>query len=287
MARTFTDGGAAATGLATAASAGRCFDAIASGVGAWAGWVFRTGAPAAERGLVGFGDFLTDVGWWVNLGTTGLLAAMMPFATTNRVRTSSTATALNAWTHFVVNSAGKGTSNTEFTFYINGKFEAGTSTTNPTGAAPIAGSFAAKIGPGPGTQGAANSLAPPAHIGPVAFWNRQLTDAEALALAAGAHPFRFWPGLLEMWDMDEPLLEEGTVTRLPMLHSTTIPGTTFVNPPIEPLSLLLPPFRLNTRARHRDRRYVETVAAGGAVLNDYNFRRVMRGVGMGISRGAA
>jgi hypothetical protein len=228
MARVFTDGGAMS--LATVASNGKLFD---GGVGAWAFWIYRTAAPAAERGLVGMGDFTTDVGWWINLTATGLINAIMPFATANRVRVSTTATALNGWTLVIVNSLGRGTASTNFTFYINGKLEAGTSTSNGAGAAPIDGSFPVKIGPGPGTSAAANTLAPPANMGPMAFWNRPLTDAEALALAGGAHPLRFKEGLVEVFDLDGNSWEEGYQLRLVLLPGATNPANTAVRPVTE------------------------------------------------------
>jgi hypothetical protein len=263
MARTFTDGGAAASGLATSAGHGKMFDDSA-GVGAWAGWLYRTGAPAAERGLWGFGDFATDVGWWVTLGTTGLAIANMPFATANRVRASVTAMALNAWTHLVVNSAGKGTASTDFSFIINGKPEAGTSTSNGAGAAPIAGTFAAKLGPGPGTSAGANSLAPPVNMGLVGFWNRQLSEAEGLSLYCGAHPLRYRVGLLDWWDMDSQLYEEGEFARVNMLHSTTVPASTFMNPAIEAYPLAPLQLRQNVKARQLVRgRFAPPAAAAG------------------------
>jgi hypothetical protein len=264
VARIFTDAGAMA--LASIAGQGKLLD---GGVGAWAFWIFRTAAPAAERGLVGMGDFTTDVGWWVNMTATGLINAMMPFATANRVRASSTATALNAWTHVIVNCAGKGTASTDFTFYINGKPEAGTSTANGAGAGPIDGSFAVKIGPGPGTATVNGTTAPPAQFGPIAFWNRVLTDAEALALAAGAHPLRFRPGLIETWDLMSASHETATLGKVTLIAGATVPANSAVNPPVEPMPVgLLNRQRLNPHPRSYVRaRYFQTVAAAFTPLN--------------------
>lgn len=236
MARVFTDAGAMA--LASAASAGRLFD---GGVGAWAFFIYRTAAPGAERGLVGMGDFTTDVGWWANLTTAGLINAIMPFGTTNRVRVSAVGTTLNDWTHVIVNSSGKGTASTGFTFYINGKPDAGTSTSNGAGAAPVAGSFAVKIGPGPGTSAAANTTAPPANFGPIAYWGRTLGDAEALALAGGAHPLSFPEGIVDLWNMETSSIEEGYLQRVSLIQGATNPTNAFGNPPFEQQSILLPP----------------------------------------------
>jgi hypothetical protein len=251
MSRIFTDGGSMS--LASIAGLGKILD---GGVGTWAGWAWRTAAPAAERGLVGMGDFTTDVGWWVNLTAAGLLNAMMPFATANRVRTSVTALALNAWTHFVVRSNSKATASTEFTFVMNGIPEAGTSTANGAGAGPIAGSFAVKIGPGPGTATVNGTTAPPLHLGPIAYWNRILSDAEAAALAGGYHPARFPESLVDWWEMENSSWEEGGLLRIPLIQGATNPAVGFVRPPIEPA----PSSRTSLRSKNR---YLAIAAAAG------------------------
>jgi hypothetical protein len=241
VARVYTDAGAMK--LATTAALGLLFDGP---VWTIALPIYRTAAPAAERGLVGMGDFATDVGWWVTMTATGAIQAVVPHFTTNKTRLSSTVTALNAWTHLVVTNRSGALASSEISFYFDGKPEAGTSVSNGAGAVPVHTAFAFSVGPGPGTNAAANTTAPPANIGYVAMWNRWFTDAEALGLAMGLSPLRFREGLVEMWDFEDPIYEEGLVQGIPLIP-TTVPTNAFVNPPRERATVLRP----RTRARNR------------------------------------
>lgn len=232
MARVFTDAGA----MKLASANTKLFGAD---VFACAFWINRTAAPAAERGLMGAGDFASDFGWWLNLTATGLVKAIAPYATVAKARTSSTATTLNAWTHVVVNYLLTGLNSTDFTFFINGKAEAGTSVSNGSGAAPSNSATPFFVGPSPGTDTTAVTSAPPAQIGQIAVWNRPLTGAEALALAAGEHPSNFPEGLIEIFDMDSSLVEEGEFQRMYLVPTT--------NPTFALSPAIVAPYRIAPR----------------------------------------
>lgn len=259
MARVFTDGGA----MKLASPTTKFFGAD---VFACAFWIYRTAAPAAERGLMGAGDFASDFGWWLNMTATGLVKAIAPYATVAKARSSSTATALNAWTHVLVNYQLTGLLSTDFTFFINGKSEAGASVSNGSGAAPANSATPFFVGPSPGTDAVANTLAPPANIGPIAVWSRTLSPAEAVALASGEHPLRFREGLIEIFDMTTAHGEEGWLGKTYLVQGATNPSSAAVSPP-----LMAPPgsqpgeARLNVRPPVRSRaRYFVPAAVGGA-----------------------
>jgi hypothetical protein len=224
MARVFADAGAQS--LATAAQGNTQLTSFSV-----AFWIFRTATPAATRQLIAATiAAAASAGWyiWLNL-TTNLVTAGYPFTTADKTRISSTAPALNTWVHVIVVHNNTGTANTDFTFYFNGKSEAGTS--SGTGSGTHDSTTATKLEIGSGNTGAA----PPAQIGPVAIWNRVISPAEALALAGGMHPTRFPEGLVEYFTMESAQHEEGAFQKLFLVAGATIPTNAAVNPPMEAL----------------------------------------------------
>lgn len=218
-------------------------------------WLKRTATPAAERGIIGTasaGAGASD-GFYIDLTTGNLILAGYPFTTTDKKRTSSTAPALNTWVHVIVNHNFTGTANTDFTFYFDGKSEAGTSTATGSGTHDTATAGGVRIGAG-GSGGAFTT--PPMQMGPVALWSRVISPAEALALAGGAHPTRFKEGLIDIFDMMSALHEEGWLSKLLLIAGATNPTNAAVNPPAEYFSRTSPDIRVNvkpmlkTRARY-------------------------------------
>lgn len=251
MARVFTDAGGQ-----TLASASQKLTQVDSFSLAF--WAFRTATPAAVCDVIGTTD-AAGSGWYVIMQTTNLLELGVSYATTDKARRASTALALNAWVHVLITYENRGTANTDILFYINGKLEAGTSVTTASGAHSN-NAHAFTIG-----QGQEAIRAAPITYGPVAFWSRALSAAEALALAAGAHPLRFREGLVEAWDLSTATIEEGYQAKLPLIQGATNPTSAVVNPAIEQLPLLVMETRQNVRPMIRSRaRY--TVAAGSGII---------------------
>jgi hypothetical protein len=228
MARVFTDGGAQ-----TLLSANGTLYNLSSFSVAF--WLFRTATPAAERSLISF--FNASGAWHLGLTAANLITAYYSFSTADKIRLSSTAPGLNAWVHVVVTHNNLGLANTDFTFYFNGKSEAGTasSTGSGTHSNTVAGALTI------GSDGAGTGfLASPAQMGgPVAIWNRAISPAEALALAGGMHPLRFQEGLVELFSLEGAAGDEGWFQRTPLAQGATNPTNAAVNPPVEPPPLLL------------------------------------------------
>lgn len=240
MARIFADGGAQA--LASASQTLLDFDSYSV-----AFWLNRTATPAAQRNLIGIG---TTTGWSIELTTGNLVSAVLVYSgATDKVRNSTTVPTLNTWMHVVVTHNLTGLLSTDFTFYFNGKSEAGANvssgvTARVHGAAPLT------IGSGIGL------LAPPAQIGgPVVIWSRAISASEALALATGAHPIRFKEGLCAIYDLNTAHGEEDWVSSLYLVQGATNPTSAAVNQPLEPVPTSLFPARQNSRTR-RSRYFV-------------------------------
>jgi hypothetical protein len=253
------------------------------GAFATAFWIMRTAAPAANRTVLGADDQGGDSGWRIEMTSTGLIVGQYNYATANKTRNSSTVTALNGWTHVIVNHSNLGLNSTDFTFYINGIAEAGANVATGSGAhvaQAVAFIMGAGLGVGPNTSA-------PMNLGPVAVWSRTLTDAEALALAGGAHPMRFREGLVDYWALETAHGEEGWISNTYLIQGATNPTSAFGNPAIEQIPLSILEAQQGIRPRQRTRARYNVAAAAGVVLNDHNFRRVMRGAGMGVMRGAA
>lgn len=223
MARVFTDAGAmklisAAQRLTSDPSFSVSF------------WIRRTATPAASRGLIAAGDPVAAVGFGIRLLlTTNLIQAHFPYSTTDKIRSSSTAPALNTWVHVLVAHNNTGLNSTDFTFYFDGKSEAGTSVSNGVGTHDTATAAPIEIG----ANTASGETAPPAAIGPIAFWSRALSAAEALALATGKHPTAIPEGLIEYFEMEGATNEEGALQKLFLVQGATNPTNTVVNPAIE------------------------------------------------------
>lgn len=239
MSRVFTDNGAMKLISGTQRQASTDSFSVAF-------WLFRTATPAADRCLISAVDpVIATVGWVVRLTAANLIAAVQAFSTANKVRNSTTAPALNTWVHVIVTCAFTGTANTDFTFYFNGKSEAGTSITVGSGTHNDATAVPVEIGSSAGDA----TTAAPAHIGPVALWSRALSPAEALALATGANPIRFRQGLVDIFNMETAHGELGRVTGLWLAQGATNPITGQVNPPMEPIPTYLSVERQNYRTR--------------------------------------
>lgn len=224
MARVFTDAG----GQALASASQTVCDLASFSV---AFWMFRTATPALLRGVIGLGD---TTGWNIGLTTGNLIQGVIVYSgATDKVRNSTTIPTLNGWTHVIVTHQQLGLLSTDFSFYFNGKSEAGANvssgvTARINGAAPLT------IGSGIGTL-----MAPPAQIGgPVAIWNRVITPAEGLALGTGAHPLRYREGLVEFLDLNTAHGEEGKLVSMYLVQGTTNPTSAAVNPPTESWPLL-------------------------------------------------
>jgi hypothetical protein len=276
VARVFTDGSAAK--LITGVNR-LMVDATFSA----AFWLFRTATPAADRTIITAGDVTQPAGWIVRLLTTNLVQVAVPFSVADKVRSSATAPTLNTWMHVLVTHNQTGTASTDILFYFNGLQEAGTNIAAASGTHDTATACALEIG----ASTADATSAAPMNIGSVAVWNRAISPAEALALATGTHPLRFKEGLVDYFDLDGSAGEESYLTKLYAAQGATNPTNAAVRPPIEAIPLLWES-RLNTAPRSRARaRYSANAAAGGPVINDHNFRRIIRGAGMGVMRGTA
>lgn len=215
MARIFTDAG----GQALASASQRVADFASFSI---AFWLKRTATPAAARGIIGVGS---ATGWNVQLTAANLIQGVVIYSvSTDKVRNSTTAPALNTWAHVVVTHNDTGANSTDFTFYFDGKSEVGTNI-SAGGGSHISGAAPLTIGSGIGTL-----LAPPAQVGPVAIWNRAISPAEALALATGAHPVRFREGLVEFFAMETAHGEEGKIQSLYLVQGATNPTSAAVNP---------------------------------------------------------
>lgn len=250
MARVFTDG-AATQQLASASMTLTSIDSFSV-----AFWLYRTATPAAQVGLVG-ADEGSIYGFSITLTAANLIEATQLYSTAYKIRDSSTAPALNTWVHVVVVHNHTGTATTDFTFYFDGKSEAGTAGTTGSGSrAQVAVPF--RIG-----QGVQGLLAPPANIGPVAIWSRPISGAECLALASGAHPTRFREGLIETFDLSAAHGEEGWLQKLYLVAGATIPTSAAVSPAVEspPLSILETRQNVRPMARSRARYNAVTAAA--------------------------
>lgn len=250
MARVFTDGGAMKLISGTQRfSVSNPFSV--------AFWLYRTGTPAADRCLISsVHPSIATVGWVLRLTTTNLISAIQAFATANKTRNSTTAPALNTWVHVVVACNYTGTPNTDFTFYFNGKSEAGTSVSVGSGAHDDATDVSVEVGSSTGD----GTTASPANIGPIAIWSRALFGAEALALAGGAHPLRFREGLIEMFNMETAHGELGQISNIYLAQGATNPTSAAVNPPMEPMPSSLYAARQNYRTRRA--RYNVDVVVG-------------------------
>lgn len=242
MARIFTDNGGQV--LASAAQKLTMLDTFSV-----AFWLYRTATPAATADLI---DSLgaTD-GWHISLLlTTNLIAAGLRAGTTDKVRNSATAPALNTWVHVVVTHENRGLTSTDFLFYFNGKQEAGTDSSTMSGThSNAAQPFTV------GVNASAWNRTAPARIGPIAIWSRALSATESLALAGGAHPLRFKEGLVEMFEMLTAHGELGLISNIYLAQSATNPTSAAVNPPLEPIPSSLYVNRQNyqtRRARYGD-----------------------------------
>jgi hypothetical protein len=233
MARVFTDNGGQA--LASANQTRAVLDTFSV-----AFWMFRTATPAVLADLIASAG--AQDGWHLTLTTGNLVQASISNATVDKVRVSTTAPALNAWVHAVVTHLNTGIASTDFTFYFNGKSEAGTNVSSSSGAH-TATAQALTVG----ANAVVANRAPPVTFGLVAIWDRVISPAEALALATGMHPTRFPEGLVEYFTMESAQHEKGALVKLFLVAGATIPTNAAVNPPIE----ALPSPRANTRiGRH-------------------------------------
>jgi hypothetical protein len=257
MARVFADGGAQS--LAAASS-----KIVSPKDWSVALFLKRTATPAATRSIVSALDAAGDSGFFVWMTTGNLIQAGSVYVTTDKSRSSSTAPALNTWVHVIVVHMQTGTANTDFTFYFDGKSEAGTSVTTGSGTHTdnLACPFVV------GNDSVAALLAPPAQIGPIAFWERAISPAEALALAGGAHPLRFKEGLVEIFDMATAHGEEGWLKNLYLVQGATNPTSAAVSPPVEGAPLSLLETRQNVRPTVRSRARYNVVAASAFISDD-------------------
>lgn len=247
MARIFTDAGA----QTLASASGTRFMVNDFSV---AFWLYRTATPGATCDLITTGDG-TSAGWFIQLLTGNLVRGAFHGATANKVRDSSTLPTLNGWTHVIVTHTNRGTASTDFLFYFNGKEEAGTNNSALSGA--HANTTRPLI---IGQNALLGNRSPPARFGPVAIWSRAISVAEAMALAGGAHPHRFKEGLIDTWDMQTAHGELGQVANTYLVQGATNPTSAAVNPPMEPLPIMLHQGRLNYRIRRA--RYFAAEAAG-------------------------
>jgi hypothetical protein len=239
MARVFTDGGAQALATASQSILNNFNWSIAF-------WMVRTATPAARRGIIGINAGTTD-GFYVTLETTNLIQAAQVYSS-DKIRSSSTTPTLNGWTHVVITHNDTGLNDTDFTFYFNGKSEAGTAVQTAIGTHT---NGAQQVVIGNGVIG--TLLAPPAQFGPFAFWNRAISPAEALALATGAHPLRFREGLVEIFDMAAAAGEEGWLQKLYLVQGATNPTSAAVNPPCLPPPSWITDAHINVRPMQRSR----------------------------------
>lgn len=244
-------------------------------------WVYRTAVPAAERAMIVTYNGTAGSGWIINMLATGGLQAYMPFTTQDKVRKSTTVPALNTWVHCVVTQENRGLADTDWLFFFNGVQEAGTAVAAGIGTHSSTATGVLRIG----NNSATILSAPPMNLGLVSIWDRAITPAECLALAGGAHPLRFRTGLVDYFEMQTAHGELGQISNTYLAQGATNPTSAFANPPMEPMPSSLYPARQNYRTRRA--RYFAAAAGGGPVLNDYNLKRVARGVGMGVFRGAA
>lgn len=253
MARIFTDGGA----MALASISQRLTDLASFSV---AFWLFRITTPGTARNLIGVG---TTVGWSIQLTTANLISAAVVYSgATDKVRNSVTVPTVSAWTHVVVTHNDTGVNSSDFTFYFNGKSEAGTAISN--------GVTAHLAGAAPLTIGAGNGLlAPGANIGPVAVWSRAISPAEALGLAGGMHPLRFKEGLVDMFDLDAAHGEEGWQAKLYLVQGATNPTSAAVSPAVEQAPGLIEVTRENVRPMIRSRTRYNVPAAGFVAEEDF------------------
>jgi hypothetical protein len=189
-------------------------------------WAYRTGTVGFTDNIVGSVESSVSSGWTLKfVATTNVVQAHYIAATTNKVRLSTTALTLNAWTHIVITHKNTGLLSTDFLFYFNGKQEAGTDVSSQVGAH---GNLATRM-----TIGFVSGATAPVNIGPVTVWNRMLSPSEALALAAGTHPLRFREGLVDFWNMQSSYIEEGWIKGILLVPTTPNPGVA-INPRMEP-----------------------------------------------------
>jgi hypothetical protein len=253
MARIYTDAGA----MKLASALQRLTNGLNFSVSFW---LYRTATPAAARCLVSACDVTLSPGWIIRLTAGNLIACAVPFTTADKERNSTTLPTLNGWTHVLVTHNQTGLLSTDIVFYFNGKSEVGTNVASGSGTHDTATAVAIEVG---SSTGDATSAAP-ARLGQLAIWDRALSPAEALALAAGAHPMRF-RGLVDGWEMDAKTAEEGYLGKLSLIPGSTIPADTAVNPPVERWPLLL--LDGQPRGRPRQRIRARYSPAGLATLN--------------------
>lgn len=216
-------------------------------------WLYRTATPAATADLISAAGATS--GWIIQLLASNLIRGLIPAATTNKVRDSSTIAALNTWHHIVVTHQKIGLLSTDFQFYFNGKQEAGTNNASQSGAhTNVAGTLIL------GANANFGNRAAPVRYGPLAIWDRAITPAEALALAGGAHPLRFKTGLIDMFEMQTEHSELGLVSNTYLVRGATNPTSAAVNPPMEPIPTALLTERQNYRTRRA--RYFVPAASG-------------------------
>lgn len=237
MARIFTDAGA----MKLISGTQRRTNGFSFSV---AFWINRTATPAADRSIITAADTVATPGWGILLTAANLIQGNSPNGT-DKVRNSTSTPALNAWTHVVVTHNDTGLNSTDFTFYFNGKAEAGTSVSNGVGTKDSATAVAIEVG----ASTAFGTTAPPAQLGPIAIWSRALSPAEALALAIGANPFRFREGLLDVFYMQTAHGETGLFAGTYLAQGATNPTSAAVNPPMEPIPTYLSAERQNYRTR--------------------------------------
>lgn len=237
MARVFTDAGAQT--LASASQTTFMVDTFSI-----AFWLFRTATPGATVDVISSTLSGPQGGWGIQILISNLIRGIYPGATTNKVRDSSTAPALNTWVHVVVTHLQTGNLSTDWLFYFDGKQEAGTNNASLSGAHP---QTAAPLIIGQNSL--LGNRSPPAQLGPIAFWSRAITPAECLALAGGAHPIRFREGLVEMFEMQTAHGELGLVSNTYLVQGATNPTSAAVNPVLEPIPSSLYVNRQNYRTR--------------------------------------
>jgi Concanavalin A-like lectin/glucanases superfamily len=213
MARVFTDAG----GQSLESPTGPRFD---FGIFSVAFWVFRTGTPAATRRLVGTIG-ASGNGWAIQLLAANTIQAAFGFTTTNKARNSTAIAPLNAWVHVVAINSGANAVSTDWTFYIDGKLDAGTNVSSGSGSHQVSNGALSV-----GKNFSSGIDAPPAIIGgPLALWRRVLSASEALALAAGTHPNCFKADLVAIYGLDGLLNEEEFSQQVPSLvFNTIVPG---------------------------------------------------------------
>lgn len=200
-------------------------------------WIYRTGTPAADRRVISADDGNTDSGWFLDLQSSNIIQAVMVHATTNKKRNTTTTPTLNDWTHVVVvHTPGGSSASTDWTFYVDGASEAGTHSDNGSGA-----HTAQAV---PYVVGAVAAMtAGPYNMGPVSFYDRAISGAEAAALAGGDHP-QSVANCIEAHIMDGATStsnEVGLVIPLTLTQSGS--PDIFDNPPIDPLGGSAPMFR--------------------------------------------